>query len=61
MLAETDTGDNWQRMLNGKGNGKKRSWPVSVNVLAFAEDIRCAGGDSNCTPPGHDLLNGRRC
>jgi hypothetical protein len=49
MLAETDTGDNWQRMLNWKVNGKKWSWPVSVTVLAFTEDIRCAGGDSSCT------------
>ena len=49
MLAETDSGDNWQRMLNWKGSGKKRSWPISVTVLAFTKDIRSAGGDSNCT------------
>jgi hypothetical protein len=48
MLAETNIGNNWQRMLNWKGSGKKRSWPVSVAVLAFTE-IRCACGDSNCT------------
>jgi hypothetical protein len=49
MLAESETGDNWQRMLNWKGSGKNRPWPVSLTVLAFTEDIRCAGGDSNCT------------
>jgi hypothetical protein len=50
LLNDGVSQDRWQRMLNWKGSGKERSWPVAVTALAFTEDIRCAGGDFNCTP-----------